>query len=67
MLIGKEQTVLDIVSKYQQTIDVFRHYDKEVGVCICCEALFDPLEQIARRYDIDLTKLLIDLNAAAKT
>ncbi len=67
MLIGKEQTVLDIVSTHQQTIDVFRRYDKEAGVCICCEALFDPLEQVARRYDIDLRKLLTDLNAAAKT
>lgn len=66
-LIRPKMTVLDVVSRYRQTESVFRQYDKQAGECICCQALFDPLQDIARRYGLDLGKLLADLEAAAKT
>ncbi|MDY0269243.1 hypothetical protein [Trichloromonas sp.] len=66
MIINKDQTVLDILSRYEQTIDVFRKYDHAAQACICCEALFETLENLSARYGLDLNGLLNDLNNVAK-
>lgn len=63
--IHPEMTVLNIVSKYRNTEVVFKNYDKDAGVCICCQALFDPLSKVAVRYGLNLEKFLEDLEAAA--
>lgn len=57
-------TVLDVVSKYRETEAVFRQYDQQAGACICCEALFEPIKDIAAKYGLDLEGLLADLEAA---
>lgn len=62
--IRPEMTVLDIVSRYRQTEAVFKRYDAEAGECICCQALFESLREVAKRYDIDLKNLVADLEAA---
>jgi len=54
-------TVFDIVSKYRETEDVFKQYDKSAGECICCNALFDPLEVVADKYGLDIVKMITDL------
>ena len=64
--IRPEMTVLDVVSKYRQTEAVFKHYDQQAGECICCQALFESLQDMAARYRLDLERLLSDLNKAAK-
>jgi len=64
-IISPEMTVLDVLSRYRQTEMVFKKYDEEAGVCICCQALFDPLRVVAERYRLDLEKLLADLHSAA--
>jgi hypothetical protein len=66
-IINAEMTVLDVVSHYRQTEAVFKRYDQEAGVCICCEALFDPISAVATRYGLPLKRLLADLEATAKT
>jgi len=58
-------TVLDIVSKYSAAQEVFKRWDDRAGVCICCTALFEPLEGIAKKYNLDLAALVRDLNTAA--
>ena len=63
--IRPEMTVLDVVSVYKETEQVFKQYDKQAGVCICCQALFEPLKKVAVRYDLNLEKLLADLEAVA--
>ena len=63
--IRPEMTVLDVVSGYKKTEQVFKQYDKQAGVCICCQALFEPLEKVAVKYGLNLEKLLADLEAAA--
>ena len=45
--------------------ELFRRYDAAAGVCLCCQALFDSLEAMARKYNLDLQKLMEDLRAAA--
>lgn len=61
--ISPDMTVLDIVSGYKDTIDIFRSYDEQAGECICCASLFETLDKVAEKYGIELNKLLNDLNA----
>jgi len=60
-----DMTVLDVVSKYGRTEEVFKRYDEKAGECICCQALFEPLKDVAKKYKLDLEKLLADLESAA--
>ena len=62
--INPEMTVLDIVARYRKTEAVFKSYDGQAGECICCHALFEPLGNVAEKYDLDLQKLITDLKAA---
>ncbi len=62
--IRSEMTVLDVVSRYRKTEAVFKQYDKQAGVCICCQTLFEPLSRVAVRYGFNLEKLLEDLEDA---
>ena len=61
--IGADMTVLDVLSRFRETEGVFKKYDTAVGECICCQALFDPLRNVAAMYGLDLEKLLDDLES----
>jgi len=61
--IHPEMTVLDVVSRYRKTEAVFRRYDSLAGECICCQTLFEPLRDVAKKYNLDLKRLLADLEA----
>ena len=63
--ITEEMTVLDIISAYPETETTFKFYDEQVGGCICCQMLFEPVRQVAEKYNLDMTELLVKLNAAA--
>jgi len=56
-------TVLDVVSRYRQTEAVFKRYDTQAGECICCQALFESLRDVAEKYHLDLKELLTDLES----
>jgi len=64
--IDPRMTVLDVVGKFRRTEAVFKAYDARAGACICCEALFEPIEDMARKYGLDLDELLSDLRAAVR-
>ena len=57
-------TVLDIVSTYNATQDVFKRWDARAGECICCNALFESLDVVAKKYNLDLAALVQDLKKA---
>ena len=61
--IHPEMTVLDIIHMHRQTEFVFRRYDKQAGTCICCNALFETLEEVAEKYNLGLKGLLLELQA----
>jgi hypothetical protein len=61
--IQPDMTVLDVVSRYGGTEAVFKKYDERAGVCICCEALFEPLKDVSAEYGLDLEELLSDLES----
>ncbi len=52
--IHPEMTVLDVVSRHRETEAVFKQYDEQAGECICCQALFEPLKNVAANYNLDL-------------
>lgn len=62
--ITPDMTILDIVSRYRQTEAVFKQFDQKAGNCLCCNALFDSLKDVANRYDLDLDELTTKLIAA---
>ena len=63
-LIHADMTVLDVVSRYRETEAVFRRYDTQAGACICCNALFESLQDVAEKYHLNLKRLLTDLESA---
>ena len=58
-------TILDVVSRYRRTEAVFKRYDESAGVCLCCQALFDTLQDVAEQYGLDLEQLTEELQTAA--
>ena len=62
--IAPDMTILDVVSRYRRTEAIFKQYDEKAGVCLCCQALFDPLKDVADKYGLDLEQLTADLQAA---
>ena len=62
-----EMTVLDVISRYKGSEAILKEYDEQAGVCICCQALFETLRDVAEKYGIELERLLTDLEAVAQT
>ena len=60
---GPDTTVLELVEYYPETEIVFNQYDRRHGGCICCECLFCSMQEVARRYEINLEELLSRLSA----
>ncbi len=63
-VITKDREVLDVVEKYPDTQLVFEQYDDQAGECICCNALFRIIEEVAERSSLDLKGFLEDINKA---
>ena len=63
-VIDPGMTILDVVAQYGQTESVFKQYDEKAGVCLCCQALFEPLKDVAEKYGLDLKQLITDLTDA---
>jgi hypothetical protein len=62
--IAADMTVLDVINRYRETEAVFRKYDEQAGVCICCQALFETIGEVALKYRLNLDQLLSDLEEA---
>ena len=52
---------MEVVSNHRETELVFKKYDNYFGVCICCNYLFETLSEVARKIDLDLERLIQDL------
>jgi hypothetical protein len=62
--LSPDMTVLDVVSRHDATQKVFKDYNTKAGECICCQSLFETLETVAEKYDLNLKKFMADLAAA---
>ena len=65
--IEPQMTVLDIVSRFRATEAVFKRWDSRAGECICCQSLFDTVQQVAERYGLDLNQLVAELNTVTRS
>lgn len=63
-IITTEMTIIDIISQYRQTEVIFQRLEEETGACVCCQGLFLPLREAAKRFGFDLGTVLAVLNAA---
>jgi len=59
-------TVLDVVSKNESTVEIFNSYNDMAGECICCNALFETVNDIIRKYNINSEEFLLRLKDAIK-
>ena len=58
-----EMTLLEVMYRWPISEAIIIAYEAQAGVCLRCHALFDTLEEAAQKYNLDLNKLLGDLNA----
>lgn len=58
LLLKGKLTILDVVSQYRGSEEVFKQFDEKAGVCLCCEALFDSIETVGEKYELDQTELI---------
>jgi len=65
--ISPDMIVLDVIRRYRHTESVFKKYDEKAGECICCNALFEPLSNLAVKYDLNLDELLLELEESIVT
>jgi len=62
--ITPNMTVLEVVDRYRETEAVFKKYDEQVGVCFCCQALFETLKDVSEKYGLNLEQILSDIESA---
>lgn len=55
-------TPLDIVEKYPETEHIFREYDVILGECLLCNYLFDSIDDIAAKSEINVEEMIERLN-----
>lgn len=65
--ISPQMTLLEIMYRWRASEAVFRAYENQAGVCLRCQALFDTLEDAARKYRLDLEGLRRDLQTLIHT
>lgn len=63
--ITADTPVWEVIYHHRATEAVFKEYEIQSGHCICCEALFEPLREVAARYQLDLDVLLARLKEKA--
>lgn len=61
-MITKEMGIMDIVSKYPQTVEVFQAFG--MGCLGCAAAHFENIEQGASAHGMDINALVKALNEA---
>jgi len=65
--ITPNMTVLEVIDRYRNTESVFKKYDEQAGICICCQSLFETLREVAKKYRLNLDQFLLDLEDAILT
>jgi hybrid cluster-associated redox disulfide protein len=60
MAVTKETSIREVVSKYPNTVSVFRKYG--MGCFVCAAASYENIEQGAHAHEVDINVLLADIN-----
>lgn len=64
--LSPDMTLLDLLAAHPELEDVIRSFDEKAGTCLCCNALFDPLQEICRTYHLEETAFFSSLAAAIR-
>ena len=64
MAITKDMSILEVVQKYPDTVDVF--VNAGMGCLGCAAAHFENIEQGAMAHGIDVDQLVKDLNTVVR-
>lgn len=62
-MVTLQTTVLELLELHPETEAVFKQYTRSTGICICCEALFCTISEVAKRYEIDCDELISKLES----
>lgn len=62
----KKMTLLDIMSKWEKTEKIIKSYDETAKTCICCNNLFDTLEEVCIKYEIPQEEIIAKIKKASK-
>jgi len=60
--ITKDMTVEEVLEKFPQMVEVFMKFN--VPCLVCGEPLWGTIEEVAKKYNVDLAELLFSLNGA---
>lgn len=64
--VTSKMTLVEIMSQWRSTEEIFKSYETQAGTCLRCHDLYNTLEEVAQKYNLDLPQLLADLNALIK-
>ncbi len=62
-----QMTLLEIMYRWRASERVFQAYEGQAGVCLRCQALFETLEDVARKYRLDLQAIMHDLETLIRS
>jgi len=62
-MVTLQSTVLELLELHPETEAVFERYTRRIGICICCEALFCTISEVAKRYEINSDELISRLES----
>jgi len=63
--ITAQTLILDVLTWYPAAQKLLAEYDRQAGVCLCCEALFDSVAEVAARCHLPVEQLLARLRQLA--
>ncbi len=49
--------LVDILERYPKLIEYFDKKGKRMGRCIMCESLFEPLEEVVKKYNLNIEEI----------
>lgn len=63
--ITAQTLILDVLTWYPAAQQLLAEYDRLAGVCLCCEALFDSVAEVAACCNLPVDQLLARLRQLA--
>lgn len=63
MMVTLQTSMLELLELHPETEAVFEQYTRRIGICICCEALFCTIGEVANRYEIESDELISRLES----
>ena len=61
--IGPDAIIIDVIARHRATEGIFKLYDDPAGKsCVLCQTLFEPVEDFARKCNLDLEQFIAELN-----